>query len=217
MDNYKTALDFWEKRKRYPNYPNTLQRRLIDTNFVVSKSADANSVLDIGCGEGSMLLSLREFTKIELFYGYDISPSLIKRLVDRWGNVPGLKVKIVNLIILRELPMTDITLALGSWPYIFDDDHLHKILGNIKSNLLIVRAPCTLGKDDEIINKFSEDLGENYASIYRTRDNYISILSKHFSVCEVSRAYPDEIESKYGTKHFFFVAKKLRVEETKDE
>jgi len=217
MNNYKTALDFWKKRKSYPDYPNTLQRRLVDTNFIVDKLAGAASVLDIGCGEGSMLLSLREFTEIRLFYGYDVSPSLIKRLLDKWGSVPGLKAKVVNLITLKELPITDVTLALGSFPYIFDNDHLHKLLKNIKSNLLIVRAPCTLNKEDEIINKFSEDLGDNYASIYRTVDNYVSILSDHFIVSEISRAYPDEIESKYGTKHFFFVCKKSKLEETKNE
>lgn len=205
MDDYKIALDFWKNRKCYPNYPNTLQRRLVDTNFVVSKLLGAKSVLDIGCGDGSMLISLREFTEIKLFYGYDVSPILIERLLDRWGNVLGLRTKVVDLVGLEKLPKTDVTLALGSFPYIFDNEHLHKILRNIKSDLLMVRSPCTLNKDDEIINKFSEDLGENYASIYRTVDNYTSILSKHFVVSEVSRVYPDEIESGYGTKQFFFV------------
>lgn len=211
MEEQQVALDFWKKRKNYPNYPNTLQRRFIDTNFVVDKLVGTSSVLDIGCGEGSMLLSLREFTEIGLFYGYDVSPSLIEKLLARWGNAPGLKAKVVDLVGLEKLPKTDVTLALGSFPYIFNNEHLRKILGNIKSNLLIVRAPCTLDKEDEVINKFSEDLGADYAAVYRTIDNYMSILSEHFIVSEVSRAYPDEIESKYGTKHFFFVCKKGSV------
>lgn len=210
MEEAQVALDFWKNRKHYPSYPNVLQRRLIDTNFVVSKSIGARSVLDIGCGDGSMLISLREFTEMELFYGYDVSTILIKKLLGRWGNVLRLKTKVVNLVGLEKLPRTDVALALGSFPYIFDNNHLHNILENIKSNLLIVRAPCTLNEDDEIINKFSDDLGSNYASIYRTVGNYISILSEHFIVSEINRSYSDEIESKYGTKHFFFVCERSK-------
>lgn len=123
--------------------------------------------------------------------------------------MPGLETKVVNLISLKKLPMTDVTLSLGVFPYIFDNNDLHRILGNIESDLLIVRVPCTFNKEDEIINKFSDDLGENYASIYRTIDNYVSILSDHFVVSEISRAWPDEIESRYGTKQFYFVGRKL--------
>lgn len=206
-DHYNTALNFWENRNHYPEYPNTLQRRLIDTNYVVSKISTAETVLDLGCGDGAMLLSLREFTNVKLFYGYDVSSGLLSNLMSRWGwgQMPGLITLPIDFTNLNILPTVDVTLALGLFPYIFEVGHLRKILKNIKSDLLIVRAPCTLNKDDEIINKFSEDLGEDYASIYRTVPNYISILSEQFIVSDISRAYPDEIESKYDTKHFFFV------------
>jgi SAM-dependent methyltransferase len=208
MNVTKVALNFWKNRKQYPNYPHTLQRRLIDVNFVVEKLSGVKSILDLGCGEGAMLLALRGFTEIDTFYGYDISPNLIEKLLNEWGKSNGLSVEVINLITIEKLPETDVTLSMGSFSYIFKDEELHKLLRNVKSDLLIVRASCTLNKEDEVINKFSEDLGENYAAIYRTVSNYKSILSKHFIVSEISRAYPDEIESKYGTKHFFFVCKK---------
>ena len=211
MEEQRVSLNFWKSRKQYPSYPGVLQRRLIDTNFVVSKVVGARSVLDIGCGDGSMLLSLREFTDIKLFYGYDVAQNLIKNLLIRWGDVYGLKTKIVNLVELEKLPRTDVSLALGLFGYIFDDGSLHNILENIKSNLLIVRTRCTLKKSDEVVNKFSEDLNAEYASIYRTVSNYLSILSRHFVISEINRAYPDEIESKYGTKQFFFVCERRGV------
>jgi len=211
MEAQHVSLNFWISRKQYPYYPSVLQRRLIDTNFVVNKVVGARSVLDIGCGDGFMLLALREFTDIELFYGYDIAPNLIKSLLSKWGDVPGLKTKIVNLVELEKLPRTDVSLALGLFGYIFDDEKLHNILKNIKSNLLIVRTRCTLKKSDEVVNKFSEDLNAEYAAIYRTLSSYVSILSEHFVISEVTRAYPDEIESKYGTKQFFFVCERRGI------
>lgn len=209
MDETGVALDFWRKIKCYPKYPNTLQRRLVDVNFVISRLSGIKSILDIGCGDGAILLTLREFTEVTTFYGYDVSIRLIEKLLNRWGEAPGLNVEVINLITLEELPITDATLALGSFPYIFDNAQLNNIIRKIKSDLLIVRVPCTLNKEDEVINKFSEDLKENYAAIYRTVPNYTSILSNHFIVSDISRSYPDEIESKYGTKHFFFVCKKI--------
>ena len=210
MNETKVALDFWKNIKQYPGYPNTLQRRLIDVNFVVEKLSGVKSILDLGCGDGAMLLALREFTEIDTFYGYDISSNLIEKLLNKWGKSNGLSVEIINLITIEKLPKTDVTLSMGSFSYIFKDEELHKLLRNIKSDLLIVRASCTLNKDDEIINKFSDDLGKNYAAIYRTVSNYKSILSEHFIVSQISRAYPDEIESYYGTKHFFFVCRRLK-------
>lgn len=210
--HYKTAANFWETRIKYPDYPNTLKRRLLDVNFISNRIHSMNSVLDLGCGDGSTLLSLREFTEIKVFYGYDISPNLIKQLKNKWGKWSGLNTYTGDFLHLKDFPKVDITLSLGSFPYVFDDADLFKLLETINTEWLIVRAPCNINEEhiSEVINKYSEDLGDNYAAIYRTRSTYIHILSKKFDVFETTRAYPDEIESKYGTKHFFFVCKYRR-------
>jgi len=207
MNETKVALDFWGKRTQYPNYPNTKQRRLLDVNFVVANGGNPSTILDLGCADGYLLIALREFTTASKFYGYDISKDLLRKLRLRWGNIKELETRVYDFTKDKDYPQTDLVLSMGSFSYIFKDEELHTLLRNVKSDLLIVRASCTLNKEDEIINKFSEDLGENYAAIYRTVSNYKSILSKHFIVSEISRAYPDKIESKYGTKHFFFVCK----------
>lgn len=208
MNNYEVAEVFWTNKKDYPAFPNTLKRRLIDVNFVVNKVLDMSSVLDLGCGDGALLLSLREFTELKKFYGYDISSGLLKILKNKWGKYPGLITKAGDFIKYKKFPKVDLTLSFGAFPFIFEETDLHNLLEKITSDILIVRSPCTLLKDDEIINKYSEELNEQYASIYRTPGSYISILSEHFTVCEIHRAYPDKIESKYGTKHFFFVCRR---------
>lgn len=209
-DHYNTATKFWKSREEYPSYPNLAERRLIDIGYIISKVSSEKSVLDLGCGDGSILLCLREFTFIKIFYGCDINSELLRKLADRWGWNTNTDVLTINedLTNLGELPVVDITLSLGSFPYIFDINDLKNILKAITSNVLIVRVPCTLKDKDEFINKFSKDLGDYYAAVYRTVSSYEKLFSKYFTVKEIIRAYPDEIESKYGTKHFFFYMKK---------
>lgn len=206
-DYYKTARNFWTSRTNYPNYPHVLHRRLIDANYVAERTYSLSSILDLGCGDGSLLLSIREFTQIKIFYGYDISPNMLRLLKVKWGNYPGLTTRVTDFI-TEILPEADVTTALGSFNYVFEDDQLCSVLHKINSKLLIARASCTLKKENELINTYSEDLQSEYAAIYRTVGNLVAILNEHFFITEIHRAYSDEIESNYGTKHFFFVCKK---------
>lgn len=208
MRESETALNFWRSREHYPDYPNTLQRRFIDTNFIINRISGLKSILDLGCGDGAMLLALREFTELEHFYGYDVSAELLSKLSRRWGDWQGLTAEVVDIVQLTSLPATDVVISMGMFPYVFEEAQLLHLLEIINSDLLIVRTPCTLKKEDECINKYSEDLGANYAAIYRTVENCKSILSQKFEVTQIDRSYPNEIESKYDTKQFFFVCKK---------
>lgn len=205
--SYEIAKTFWRERKDYPKYPNIKERRLIDVNFIVNNISNTKSIMDLGCADGYLLIALREFTNIKDFYGYDISKDMLSALEDRWGACSGLKTKVCDFTNILNLPSTDLTVSMGMFPYIFDDKHLVNILSSIKSNNLIVRVPCTSKKNDEYINTYSEDLESNYSSVYRTPQSYLSILSMFYVNVFMERAYPDEIESKYGTKHFFFTCK----------
>jgi SAM-dependent methyltransferase len=205
MDNYKTAERFWTSIDKYPPYPNVLVRRLIDTNFISDRIQGSNSILDIGCGDGSMLLSLREFTDIGKFYGFDISNNLLSILRNKWGSYRKLIVEACNVLEINSFPHTDVTISLGFFPYIFNDSDIEDILDKIKSNIVIIRVPCSVGNDAEVINKYSAELNSDYSAIYRTFGKYEELISKKFKINEVSRAYPDSIESKYGTKHYFLV------------
>lgn len=201
------AKEFWKNRSRYPNYPNLIKRRLMDLNFMVPFLDNASSILDLGCGDGYLLRALRDFTDIKTFYAYDISNIMIESLKKSWGNLKYLNAEACDFVKKDNYPKTNIAIALGSFVYI-DDNDLRVVLSNIISDILIFRSPCTLKKEDEIINKFSEDLGGNYSAIYRTVNNYISVLSDYFTIDNICRSYPDEIESKYGSKQFFFVCER---------
>lgn len=204
----KTAEEFWKTREEYPPVTCNFTRRYLDLGIVLKYINNVTSILDLGCGEGQLLLMLRELTDIKDYYGYDLSQVFIDNLVRRWGDCPGLKAVATNLITTEGLPKTDMCVCMGALLYVLDDADLKHLLSNILSDLLIMRVPCSLDQRMEI-NKFSEDYGADYAAVYRTIPEYMAILSEFFKVQSIDRCYPDEIESKYGTKQFFFVCTRL--------
>lgn len=204
----KTAENFWKSRKEYPPVIYNFQRRYLDLGIILKHVNCVNSILDLGCGEGQNILLLRELTGIKNYYAYDLSKVFIKNLIKRWGKYPGLEAKVVNFTKTNRLPETDVCICMGAMLYVTDDESLKYMLSNIKSKLFICRVPCNLESGRIEINKFSEDYGENYAAVYRTVSEYISILSGCFVIKSLDRCYPDEIESKYGSKQFFFVCER---------
>jgi SAM-dependent methyltransferase len=210
--SYSVAKIFWRDLKHYPSYPNVKERRLIDVNFIVSNSSGSTSVIDLGCGDGYLLIALREFTGITEFYGYDISEKLLQQLTYRWGKTKGLNVDICDFVDVVEFPKTDLTVSMGMFPYIFNINDLESIINAVTSDTFIVRVPCTGQEEDEYIDTYSKDLDAHYSSIYRTKENYLNTLKKFYREVSVERSYSDDIESKYGTKHYYFTCKRRSYE-----
>lgn len=200
--SYEVSKKFWTGINTYPDYPHLLKRRFLDLSFILKHSGYSNSILDVGCADCSMLILLKELTPMKHFFGIDISETMMRK-------TSGLILKVCDVTQAIDFPETDMTISFGMFPYIFDDKDLETILKNIKSDLLLARVPCTLKERDEYINKFSTELGKNYSSVYRTKDSYVKILSNFFNLEFVERSYPDEIEGKYNTKHYYFVCRKL--------
>ena len=81
----------------------------------------------------------------------------------------------------------------------------YKSLGYTKK--LFLRSPCTLKAEDEYVNVYSDKLKSNYSSKYRTVSNMIKSLEKYFVIESIDRVYPDNIESEFDTKQFYFCAR----------
>jgi SAM-dependent methyltransferase len=204
----KIVEEFWKTRKEYPPITCNFQRRYLDLGIILKHIDDAKSILDLGCGEGQILLILRELSGIKEYYGYDLSSVFINNLIKRWGKYPGLEARVLNFIKDNNLPKTDVCICMGAMLYVFDDDDLKYMLSNIKSKTFICRVPCNLESDRLEINKFSEEYREKYAAVYRTIPEYIFLLTNFFNIKATGRCYPDEIESEYGSKQFFFVCER---------
>lgn len=193
-----TAHNFWKSRIEYPIFADK-KRRLHELEYLTKELDKADgkvqSLLDLGCGAGDTLELLYRTVDIPLLVGADYSESLLK-LVN-----PKIKTFVYDLNYPNPLPFFDVIVVGGVIQYIFDDNILKKALKEMADSARTVyfRTACTREANDVLIDKYSENLEANYASKYRTLDNTLEILQSYFDITVVSRAYPDELESKYNT------------------
>lgn len=206
MNTLETAKLFWENQTYYPSYPFIKERRKYELDFLLQHlPTDAASLLDLGCGNGSTTILLRELTYITRFFCYDIGQGMLSTI---GGNRDSeLITQVWNATDTDyDLPSADVTISMNMFPYVFSDETLDEIVSNIKSDIFITRITCD--KERIEINKFSEDLGHDYSAVYRTVNEYETTFKKYYTEVTVTRSFPDEIESKYNNKQYFFICKR---------
>jgi len=195
----ETAKKFWQDSVEYPEYGTIKERRLYELNYLVPK-LKGESLLDLGCGDGALLNCLINLTHFKKLYGYDLSANLLKHVH------PLIETKVYDCYKPDPLPNTDVTIVAGVLPFLFEDKVVDRVLELVKSPVLFLRTPCALGKESIYVNKYSQELKRDYASLYRTISQVMDIVSKRFKIESVDRIYPDSIESKFGTKQFYIKA-----------
>lgn len=192
------AKQFWD-RKDYPEYGTIKQRRIHEINLILPYLKGANSILDLGCGDGALVECLRHLTDAEL-YAYDFSEKLLSNIH------PAIETKVYDCYDPKPLPETDVTIWGGVVPFIFEDEDVVNMVNVIDSPILLLRAPCA--EEDTYVNTHSEALGQQYSSRYRTTMHIVSLLKDKYEVKDIIRVYPDDIESKFGTKQYYFICQK---------
>jgi SAM-dependent methyltransferase len=206
MQKEEAAKTFWEASGFYPSYPFIKERRKYELDYLLEHIPnETESLLDLGCGNGSTTILLRELTYIKKFYCYDISTEMLNTIGENRDS---------ELITQRwdgnnqeyDFPAADVTISMNMFPYIFDDAILESIIANVQSDVFLVRVTCDSARLE--IEKYSADLGKHYAACYRTPIEYLKILDKYYTNVTVTRAFPDEIESHYGSKQYFFTCKR---------
>lgn len=187
---------FWQSRVTYPPFASKA-RRFYELQYLVPQLR-GTSLLDLGCGDGSLLSCLLATTDIEEFYGYDLSKKLLKHVDKR------VKTKVYDCLKPTALPKTDITIMAGLIQCMSEDLDVVRLLGVVQSPTIFLRTACSA--KDEIITKYSEELKENYASHYRSVTHVIWLLEHDYVIEDIRRVYPNEIESKYGSHQYYFKA-----------
>lgn len=203
MNNKTTAKEFWEKQDDYPDYPFIKERRLHELNYLVPKLEGMGSVLDLGCGDGALIKCLHELTDVKEYHAYDYSASLLARVPDSLPDA-SISKKQYDCYSGDSLPNAAVTVMGGLIQYIFEDEAVINLLKKISSPRVYVRTACTDKLHDDEVSTYSDTLKSQYSSLYRTVDNTRALLETRFDVDDVIRIYPDEIESKFGTKQYYF-------------
>ncbi len=195
MDVVKQLYD----RDQYPAFPHIKRRRLHELNWLVPRlSGQGESLLDIGCGDGALVNCLFHLTDLRL-EACDFAPKLMQ------GVNPRIPTFVYDCRQPGPLPRTDIVVSAGVMPYLFEDDEVHALLKQVPAPLLFLRAPCG---NDERVDTFSKDLGAPYKSRYRSVEQVKALLRESYGQVEAERIYPDEIESGFGTKQWYFTARR---------
>jgi SAM-dependent methyltransferase len=189
----ETATAYWQAQAEYP-FPFTRRRRIHELNYLVPRleRTGGKSLLDLGCGDGSLLECLLRLTDFTDFYGYDVAPELMR------GIDPRVRTAVYDIARPGELPAVDATIVAGVIQYVFDDEAVAGLFARVRSPIAWVRSTCSLRPEAEHVTR------DGYASCYRTLPQTHALLSRHFEVCAVDRVYPDELESAFGTKQFYF-------------
>ena len=191
------ASAFWKAQSQYP-FPFTRRRRLYELNYLVPRleRTQGKRLLDLGCGDGSLLECLLRLTDFEEFYGYDLSPDLLRNID------PRIHTAVFDISNPGPLPQVDAAILAGVIQYIFDDGAVAALLERLDTPIVWVRSTCTLKAEAESVSK------DGYASYYRTVPETHALLSRRFDITAVDRVYPDELESAFGTKQFYFEARR---------
>jgi trans-aconitate methyltransferase len=194
----QTASDFWKSQTHYP-FAFTRKRRIHELNYLVPRLAKVQGkrLLDLGCGDGSLLECLLRLTDFEQFFGCDIAADLLKDID------PRVRTSVFDIAHPGPLPEVDAAIVAGVIQYVFDDALVDALFARLQSPVVWVRSTCTLQPQAERVVK------DGYASNYRTVPETFALLSRHYQVTSVDRVYPDELESAFGTKQFYFEARRL--------
>lgn len=204
------SRDFWKNQDFYPTYGDVIKKRRLHETRVLTDwiwNNNPRHVADIGCGNGGTVTMLQELTDVETFYCYDISPGMLSTIDTRGKRSAVIYTDEVDLCGEYDIfAKFDLTTVMGVCMYL-TDEQVVRLMKKIQSDTVILRDPTS--EEHEEINKYSESLGSDYSAIYRTVEEYKELYKKAgWDVTSIFRAYPDSIESEFGTKQYFYICEK---------
>lgn len=212
MSYLQTARQFWSSRREYPCYGNIKQRRYHEILYVINKTgfSPVDTLVDVGCGDGSFVKCLDCLLQISKIYCYDYSTSLMENISDTKIIKSFFDCNDVSMF--GCLPSCQILMFGGVINFMFEDQLVVDLLRHFKAQHIFIRSPCTMRDSNHQIDTFSEQLKQDYSCIYRTVKNTEElIVSSGLRIIDQSRIYPDDIESQFDTRQYMFYCTNAKV------
>lgn len=210
--NWKTRR-FWKRQAEYPLVEKRALRSNCDRGVILEyiASNDCKTILDIGTGDGKTMLDVAGMTSGKRYILNDISDSLLAGISRRWKHKKNeLVILAGDLLSLPDwIPgPVDLALSFGSLCYVFGERRIARFLKTLDAKALIVRLPCSATDADIVVDRYSVDLRQRYTSIYRPVWKVLRMLSHSFKVKEIRRAWPEKLDSRFGTEQWLFICER---------
>lgn len=198
VENIVLFKDSAESKER-----DTLLKEKIESEMNPNKD---RKILDMGCGTGRISLFLAP--KAEYVIGVDYT----KKLIDI-AEKEKRKQKIENAFFLNDNCKTfryqdkfDMAVICGVLLYLNDEEVEQFIRNTVhhikKDGKIIVKEPVGVKGRFELINKYVQELGTKYNSIYRIKEDIINSFEKRHCSCVSSEKFYQHREE---TAVWFFV------------
>lgn len=203
----KKIDNFWAKRAqikdaRVATHFKKDDTHIYDLQLIRKYCKKDTEILDVACG--TCYLANELVDEVSYIKGTDKFGEFLSHC--RVSN--KLEVEVADILEYKDSKKYDIILMFGVVMY-FDDLDTENIYRKYRTmlkpdGLLIVKHQCGV-TEDIIIDKYSEQIGDNYQAIYKNVRKDEAILKKYFSSVIVVDIYPPRLNPWTNTHFYAFI------------
>lgn len=188
----ETALRFWQNAdiKKLAEHWHYEEKLPYDFGAVRPHLVTSKGVWDAASGDNRLIELIQKSTNLPVFAS-DLNPVGDAK---QWNLADGIPPWLPSEI--------DTVLLFGVIQYL-DDSTLQKLFLALSEKKVIIKSAC----DERNIHicKYSEEMGGEYESYYRSAWSIVSTLLNTHNITWAHRVYPDDLESKYETVQYVIV------------
>lgn len=199
--------NFWARRAKIANpristHFKEDDTHIFDLNLIRQYCNKKSRILDVGCG--TCYLSNNLVDDVSFIKAIDKFSKFLKFC----RKSPKIKTEVSDILDYRDNRKYDLIIMFGVIMY-FDESDTDKIYYKYsrllkKGGVLIVKHQCGI-TDDVYINKYSDQIQDNYQALYKSVEKDKQLLSAHFQNVKTIDIYPSRLNPWPNTHFFAFI------------
>lgn len=207
MDREKVDR-FWQSRtevadSRKATHFKDDDTHIFDIELIRKYISTTSEVLDLACGTGCHTNVLAQ--EVKSIKAVDKFDTFLEDVI----KAPNVTIACCDVLSYEDKNQYDTILVLGLMNY-FSDSEASKIYKKCRGLLkregtLIIKHACGI-EEDILVDKYSNELKENYYALYRQLDKEQQLLSQFFSV-ETIDVYPKRLNPWDNTHFYAFICR----------